>query len=61
MPFTFKVIPKNVKDYVFGNFMIGLTCYMNLKSTLEEAIKDATSMTKEIKQSLIPIGGYTVL
>ena len=45
IPFTFHVIPKKIKDYVFGNKMVSLTCYMNLKDKLDEAIKDAARMT----------------
>jgi len=61
VPFTFHVVPKKVKDYTFGNKLVSLTCYMNLKDKIDDAIKDATDMSKKFKSSYIPVGGYTAV
>jgi len=61
VPLTFHVIPKKVKDYTFGNKVVSLTCYMNLKDKIDDAIKDAYEMTKKFKNSYIPVGGYTTV
>lgn len=37
LPFTFKAIPKNPKNYTFGNFFAGLTLYLDLEIDLTKA------------------------
>jgi hypothetical protein len=38
VPFSFRVIPKKVSEYEFGNMFIGMTIYLKLFKKFEEAL-----------------------
>merc|ERR1712227_622696 len=47
IPFSFKSIPRNPKDYVYGNKVTGLTLYLTLENKLENAVKMAKNVANK--------------
>ena len=58
LPYTFKTIPKNPKDYTFGNFFACLTIYLDLELDFEKACKSANRSVAFWKESLVTGGFY---
>ena len=61
VPFTFQTIPRDITKYKFGNNFILLTLYVDLKDNLKDACHSAKSMMDKFKNTMIPVGGYTLL
>lgn len=60
-PFTFQSIPKDPKDYKFGNDFVALAFYLKLADNLQSACEAAKKVTTAAKKSLMPGGGYLLL
>ena len=61
LPMTFKKIPKNHADYVYGNDFSSMTYYLKLESDLKTACLEAKRRMDRIKRSWLPVGFYGLM
>ena len=61
LPFTFKVIPQDRKDYTYGNNFVSLTIYLKLIENLDKACEHAKKLMNDLKKSSHPGAFYTLL
>ena len=61
VPFTFHTVPKDPKDYTFGNNFVALPVYMPLIADFKKACLAIQREVDSLKNSLIPVGCYTML
>lgn len=61
LPYSFHAVPKDPKDYKFGNSFVALPVYMPLIADFEKACLALQKEIDPVKNSLIPVGCYTML
>ena len=61
MPFSFKSIAEDSKNYTYGNSFVSLTVYLKLLANLESACAHAKSFMTSLKSSSMPGAMYTLL
>jgi len=61
VPYSFRTIPQNPKDYVYDNQVVSLTLYVKLTESIKEGIAQSKKIMNEYKYSLIPMASLLMI